>query len=406
MSILDVTLRQFLIFAAYALPAVLVWYFLFRMENNRSLPQETIRDTFMIGILSVVPLLLYQSIYTGKILQSLPTWLTNLLPSNIAQAFSTISADNLGNIFTVGSGTNVLGSVLQMMLGFASLGVLFVVVIGGFTIFYSLFTKQSAVNTFKALTSEPLNFSATSFIFLIVLGIDLALRTFTPIHIRPGIIGSTFILAMLEEYSKHLFVRLFDDHKIKNIANAIELSMVVALSFAFFENIVYANSTPGSSISSVIIGRSVTSMFGHVIFSSIFGYYYGISKFAKSFMLVESVETHLPALPQWLYKIFRFKTADSFKAQKIFEGLLFATLAHTLFNLSLEYDFFVGAILILVGGGYLIYLMISSELVQRELSLVGSKEMPQEDFEKLVWKISVMKHLQEIKRDHPDAKEK
>lgn len=402
MSILDVTVRQFLIFAAYAIPAVLVWYFLFRTQNRKNLPREIIRDTFLIGMLSVVPLFLYQNIYTGKILQSLPQWLLNILPSGVSGWLSALSTSNLSTMFDNGTGLQIFGSILTMLLGFITLGILFVIVIAGFTIFYSLFTKDSAINTFKALTSEPLNFSATSVIFLIVLIVDLLLRSFTPLRIPPGIIGTTFILAMLEEYSKHLFVRLFGDHKIKNVANAIELSVIVALGFAFFENIIYANNSGGGSISSIIIGRSVISMFGHVIFSAIFGYYYGISKFANSVMLVESVETHLPALPQFLYKIFRFKTDNSFKAQKIFEGLVFASLVHTVFNLSLEYNFFVGNVLILVAGGYLLYLMITSDIVQRELSLVGSKEMPQQDFEKLVWKISVMKHLQDIKREHPD----
>lgn len=47
-------------------------------------------------------------------------------------------------------------------------------------------------------------------------------------------------------------------------------------------------------------------------------------------------------------------------------------------------------------------MMLNSDIAQRELVLIGSKEMPEEDFEKLSWKISVMRHLQEIKQEHPD----
>jgi RsiW-degrading membrane proteinase PrsW (M82 family) len=287
-------------------------------------------------------------------------------------------------------------------MAFSSMGTFFVMVIGGFTIFYSLFTKQSFLNTLRGFLSEPMNFSATSIIFIFILLIDILLRTFTPFHIPQGILGTTFILAILEEYSKHLIVRLFDDHKIKNIANAVELSIIVALSFAFLENIIYFTSSPQEQIPSIILGRSIISMFGHIVFSAIFGYYYGLSKFAKAVHHIESVETHAPAFPQWIHRIFRFKTSNTFRAQKIFEGLVFAALVHAVFNMFLEYNFFMGVIPILVGGGYLIYVIMNSEIAQKEFSLIGTKEMPQEDFEKLVWKISMMKHLKEIKKMHPD----
>ncbi|MDZ4216906.1 MAG: PrsW family glutamic-type intramembrane protease, partial [Candidatus Gracilibacteria bacterium] len=266
----------------------------------------------------------------------------------------------------------------------------------------SLFTKDSFKNTLKALLSEPLNFGAAGILLLILLVIDLALRAFTPFHIPPGVIGTTFILAILEEYSKHLIVRLFDDHKIKNVANAIEFSIIVALSFAFLENIIYLQTNGSSGLANVIIGRSVISMLGHTVFSAIFGYYYGISKFSESILHMEKIETHAPALPQWLHKIFHLKTQVSYKSQKIFEGLVFAALVHFAFNLSLHFNFMIGIVIILVGGGYLIYRMLNSDLVQREWSLVGSKEMPQADFEKLAWKVSVQKHLQEIRKAHPD----
>lgn len=379
MSPLDLTLRQFLEFAVYALPAVLAWYFLFRFNNKKALPAETIRDTFFIGIFSVIPLFLYQYAYTNWLPKLSTQYLSNLI-------------ENQG----------LINSILPTFLGFISLGIFFVLIIGGFTIFYSLFTKESFKNTLRALLSEPLNFSATSIIFLLVLIIDVALRSFTPFNIPPGLVGMTFILAILEEYSKHLIVRLFGDHKIRNVANAIELSIIVALSFAFLENIIYFTNTATEGLQSAVIGRSIISMFGHIIFSAIFGYYYGISKFAKEISLVKSIETHAPALPQWLYKIFRFKTDNTYKAQKIFEGLLFATLVHTVFNICLEYNFFYGIAAILIGGGYLIYLMLNSEISQREFGIVGSKEMPNKDFEKLSWKISVMRHLKDIKKNHPD----
>lgn len=377
---LELTLGQFLEFALYALPAVLFWYFIFRFQNRKAMPAETIRDTFFIGIFSVIPLFLYQHAYL------------EYAPFLCTQYLSTIF-ENAG----------IMTSITQVFLAFLVIGIGFTITIAGFSIFYSLFTKDSFKNTLKALVSEPLNLGATSILFIIILIIDLALRTIFGASIPPGIISGTFILAMLEEFSKHLFVRLFDDHKIKSVANAIELSIIVGISFAFFENITYLARIPADNPQSLIIGRSVISMFGHIIFSAIFGYYYGISKFAKQVHLVTSIESKLPAFPQWIYKIFRFRTENTYQAQKIFEGLTFATLVHFIFNMLLEVGLAIGVIPILVLGGYMVYAMLNSDIAQREFALVGSKEMPDDDFEKLSWKISVMKHLKDIKRQHPDS---
>lgn len=381
MSVLDITLRQFLQFAIYALPAVLFWYFLFRFQNKRALPREVIRDTFFIGIFSVVPLLTYQYVYTH--------W------------FPSLSAQYLGSAFTEHS---FMYGVSQIIFGFMTLGVSFLVLIGLFTILYSLFTKESLFNTLRAFFSEPLNFSATSIILIIILIIEMVLKA-AGVPIPAAVIGSTFLLAMLEEYSKHLIVRLFDDNKIKNIANAIELSIVVALSFAFLENIIYLSSVSAAPVQNLIVGRSIISMFGHVIFSAIFGFYYGLSKFAKPVFMVKSMESHVPGLPAFLYRIFRFKTHEVFKAQKIFEGLVFASLLHFVFNLCLQFNLFLGVLTIIMAGGYLVFLLLGSDLVQRQWSVIGSKAMPSTDFEKLAWKISILKHLEAIKKSHPDTKE-
>lgn len=375
---LELTVEQFLEFALYALPAVIFWYLIFRFQNKKAMPAEVVRDTFFIGIFSVIPLFMYQHAY----LEYAPFLCTQYLS-------------------TIFENTGIMTSIMQIVMAFAVIGIGFTLTIAGFSIFYSLFTKSSFKNTVKAMMSEPLNFSATSLIFIFILLLDLGLRTFTSWNLPPGIISSTFILAILEEFSKHLFVRLFDDHKIKNVANAIELSIIVGISFAFFENITYLARIPTGQ-EGLIIGRSIFSMFGHIVFSAIFGYYYGISKFAKEVHTLTTIESRLPAFPQWLYKVFRFKTENSFQAQKIFEGLVFATLVHFAFNILLELGFFYAVVPILVGGGFLIYFMLNSDIAQKEFSIVGSKEMPEDEFEKLSWKISVMKHLQDIKKQHPD----
>ena len=155
--VLNITVGQFLKSAAYAIPAVFFWYILFRFQNKKALNVEIIRDAFLIGMCSIIPLLFYQYAYTH--------W------------FPTISAEYLGGIFR---NSDIITSMGQIIIAFLALGVFFVVIVSGFTIFYSLFTKDSFKNTLKAIISEPLNFSATGIIFLLILVIDMILRAFTP----------------------------------------------------------------------------------------------------------------------------------------------------------------------------------------------------------------------------------
>jgi len=103
------------------------------------------------------------------------------------------------------------------------------------------------------------------------------------------------IVGVIEEYMKHLSVRATDDDKFMNIDDAIEYSIIAALGFAFIENIMYFyfiwihQGVDALFIS--FIFRSIFSTFAHILFSGIYGYFYGIAHFAKP-ILEESVITH------------------------------------------------------------------------------------------------------------------
>ena len=54
-----------------------------------------------------------------------------------------------------------------------------------------------------------------------------------------GIFWYSIMIGFLEEYSKHLVVRFADDNTIYSVDSAITFSIIVALGFAFLENILY-----------------------------------------------------------------------------------------------------------------------------------------------------------------------
>jgi len=150
----------------------------------------------------------------------------------------------------------------------------------------------------------------------------------------------TFMLVgVIEEWTKHYTVRIVDNESIHTIDDAIILSIVAALGFAFVENILYFYdiwlAQGGEGLILPFIFRSIFSTFAHVMFSGIFGYFYGIAHFASPVFQEEIRNNRHPAL-KLMHRIFRFKTADLFYKEKILEGLLIASLLHAIFNVALE----------------------------------------------------------------------
>jgi len=155
-----------------------------------------------------------------------------------------------------------------------------------------------------------------------------------------SIIITFMIVGVIEEYMKHLSVRATDDDKFMNIDDAIEYSIIAALGFAFIENIMYFyfiwihQGVDALFIS--FIFRSIFSTFAHILFSGIYGYFYGIAHFAKP-ILEESVITHKKfPLARILYKFAPRNAIKLFSRNKMLQGLLSAVILHAFFNVMLE----------------------------------------------------------------------
>jgi len=147
------------------------------------------------------------------------------------------------------------------------------------------------------------------------------------------------IVGVIEELAKFSAVKMIDHKKIDSITDCIEYFILVALGFAFAENIIYfLNIIQVRGVDSVFlpfIFRSLFSTFAHVMFSGIFGYFYGLAKFAGPVLDENYNHDKWPLLRKmvsWLH-LNRLKT---FHDEKIFQGLLIAVTLHAFFNIFLE----------------------------------------------------------------------
>lgn len=158
------------------------------------------------------------------------------------------------------------------------------------------------------------------------------------VSIPLSVIMTFFIVGFIEEAMKNIAVRMVDDRSTtRNIDDAITMSIVAALGFSFTENIMYFHAIwiqqGMENLLMPFVFRSIFSTFAHVMFSAIFGYYYGISFFAKEYLIANKRVIYWPKkIQEW----FGIKKEEIFSISKWVEGFLIAATLHAIYNIFLE----------------------------------------------------------------------
>lgn len=132
---------------------------------------------------------------------------------------------------------------------------------------------------------EPIGLLMKAFFFgvlstLLTLLISVPINSFITIHekdLTEQAIHAFLIVALVEEFSKFLFVRgiLYRDKNFNEPFDGIVYSVMVGMGFATFENILYV--TDGGL--EVAILRMFTAVPAHASFAVLMGFYLGRAKF-------------------------------------------------------------------------------------------------------------------------------
>lgn len=191
-----------------------------------------------------------------------------------------------------------------------------------------------------------------------------------------GILFSFLIVGVIEELMKHYCVRAINFRFFRSIDDVIEFSIIAALGFSFTENILYFSNIWGTKgigeLVQPFLFRSVFSTFAHVMFSGIFGYYYGVGLFAntdlKAKMLAERT-----LFGKFLAKVFKFKTRAIFYEENLLKGFMIAAVLHAIFNVLLHLDFTFLTVPYLVGGYIIISYLFDKKENQQQSNLLNSQ---------------------------------
>lgn len=426
---LATTIMQYFMGGLMALLPAIIWgYFFYRRspENKR-----TVLVSFIAGTLSVVPMFIWQRNWNFSF-NLFGVKIPNINIYDYVRLTFSVNP-TLGNVITF-----VFIAIAVSLLIYISAAIIIFIT----DILLGVKPQIAFRNIAKRSIEEPLIFVSIGLLVAFLIVVSSEILTFwlgaeVAQNMVYGIFWYSIMIGFLEEYSKHLVVRFADDNTIYSIDSAITFSIVVALGFAFLENILYfvdriwlspcmqteiANNvcvfdpTKNMYIHQVgvllfpYIFRSLLSTLAHVVFSGIFGYFYGVAHFA-SYELQEK-EKQRGGMIIWgtLHKIFRMKTSFVFHEMKMLQGLLFAMFFHGIFNFLLDQNLtYLTVPMIALGFLYLTYLLGKKENHKKLRLLVDQRTSSTQEFKKAVENIEMLQKFENDylkKREEIDKKDK
>lgn len=174
------------------------------------------------------------------------------------------------------------------------------------------------------------------------------------------------VVGIVEEIAKNLIVRIIDKRHpeyIQTLSSALKLSICAGLGFSFAENIFYfyniwVNQYGFQTLFATFVFRSAFTMLGHMVFSGIFGYYFGIGKFAADLTEFSKWEGSKLRVTHFLSRITGKLPFEIIREQKNLLGLFLAIALHASFNASLDLEHKLPSIFIVaLGAAYIAYLL-------------------------------------------------
>ncbi|HEY5714083.1 MAG TPA: PrsW family glutamic-type intramembrane protease [Candidatus Gracilibacteria bacterium] len=327
--------QELLTCALIAFVPIVCWIYFFQTQHHEKRAYVVL--TFLAGMLSVMPIKLYEKYWDTAV------WYLEHI--NLFERLSDITRIPSLDTFLAYMVTSVVVSLALFIFVFLMMFCL------------EVFSGDDTMVTFKDKAEKALE---SPFLF-VGTGLFFGIAAFYLNTRLEHAIWFFVMVGVLEEFIKHLVTRFSDEEHILSIADAIQFSIIVALGFAFVENIIYflgvfqdTNMALGKNMIIFVVLRSVISVTAHVCFSAIMGYFYGIAYFACEVYQEESKRLQHP-FTALLHRVLHLKETTVFREEKMLEGMLLAATIHAAFNSLLEFNQ-MNVIVVLLCGLFFIVL--------------------------------------------------
>ena len=187
-------------------------------------------------------------------------------------------------------------------------------------------------------------------------------KNFSQVHTVA--ILTLLVVGIVEEVAKSGVVRIIDKTKIgiHTVGDALKYSILAGLGFAFTENIFYFyyiwQSSGFVGLLFPLVFRSIFTVAAHMIFSGIYGYYFGIAKFANPILQQKLWLGEKAPFVSFMSKILGLNEGETYKELTMFKGLLIVMVGHAAYDFFLEFSILAPVIgIVFAGLAYLLYLM-------------------------------------------------
>lgn len=209
-------------------------------------------------------------------------------------------------------------------------------------LFYDLLVRRGVELQLFLFTLTPQSFSRNASRFV---------SEYLPVEdgVMTAIVTSIvtfFFVALIEEASKYWILTRNGRPLFRSIDDVLQLSIVVAIGFAFAENIVnpvyftafvrqylfHGTSPDMGAFLGNVLGRSVLTTMVHVLSTGIMGYFLALAFFAGPYLKQRHAEGRTYRFTRWIHRLLRVPEESVFRVNMHVIGITLAVVLHALFN--------------------------------------------------------------------------
>lgn len=210
-------------------------------------------------------------------------------------------------------------------------------------LFYSELTNRGIELNFFLFRIVPVHFGSSSEQFVA----ESIFKNFTGTHAIVLTTLMTYLMVgLIEEISKYWVLRHSSRDFFRSIDDVLQLSIIVALGFAFAENIVnpsyfvgfvqkYLLAPGGPQWGTFIgstVGRSVLTVMVHVLSTGVIGYFFGLAFFASPLIRDQFQRGTFHPIFESVHRLLSLRTERMYARCHILFGLTVAIVLHGLFD--------------------------------------------------------------------------
>jgi hypothetical protein len=364
---------KFILILLITIVPITAWGYYFYIKNPRKSRFSEIIKIFIFGMLSIAPVFIFHMYFLDPVTE----YLTEVL--------------NIGHIA-------ILPPLMELLVTAVFIIVfLFIFAVIQSAILRIVWNLPWGMN-FKTVFKKMYNLTPLFIVFLLFAVIEFIFNLGIHISFIFSLAGSTVIFAVIEEYFKYVINPFLAYRKLNSIGSAIVNTLYVGLAFSFVENILFFLNAQGSDgFLMIFVYRSVFTTLLHVCASGILGYFYGLSLFSKSILANYEIEKGQYKALAPLQKFLGIQKKSVFENISVTQGFFAASAFHAVVNLLIYFNLkMISGILIIASSFFIVYLL-NLKSTQIQYGIIGTHELPEEDFEQLRLKISVLQHLKEIR---------